>query len=127
LYQKYPSILIEGKYENTDATTSADLMTMAKYAFKDLSRPEREYSISIINDLKDFINYKGQELHIGDPIQVASREFYNQFDDIRISLDQLLFISDIKYNLREDNNISITVNAIKYQDKLIQRLVKLIK
>lgn len=127
LYQKYPSILIENKYENTDATTSMDLMTMAKYAFKDLSRPEKEYNISMINNLKDFIDYQGQELRIGDPIQLASREFYDQFDDIRVSLDQLLFISDIKYNLREDNNVSITVNSIKYQDKLIQRLVKLIK
>lgn len=127
LYQKYPSILIENRYENTTATNSLDLLTMAKYAFKDLSRPEREYNISVINNLKDFINYQGQELRIGDPIQVASREFYSQFDDIRVSLDQLLFISDIKYNLREDNNISITVNTIKYQDKLIQRLVKLIK
>lgn len=127
LYQTYPSILVENKYTNTDATSSWDLLTMAKYAFKDLSYPEREYSISMINNAKDFLNYQGQELHIGDPIQLASKEFYNQFDDIRISLDQLLFITDLKYNLREDNNISITVNSIKYQDKLIQRLIKLIK
>ena len=89
--------------------------------------PERGYSISLINNIDQFYGYKGQELKIGDSIRLKANEFYDGFDDISSSLNQLLFITDIKYNLRKDTDINLTVNAIKYQDKLIQRLAKLIQ
>lgn len=127
IYKNYPSIILENKYSNTDATTSKDLLLLAQNAFKDLSNPERGYSITLINDANECEGYYGQELKIGDSIRVRGNEFYNGFDDISRSLNQLLFITDIKYDLRKDTDISLTVNAIKYQDKLIQRLAKLIK
>jgi hypothetical protein len=126
LYKFFPGIILETTYNNPDATTSQDLFTLATNYFKDLSRPERGYSISVI-DAASLSGYKGQELHIGDAIQLDAEEFYDEYDAIKKTLSQYLFITDISYDLRKDSDIQLTVNSIKYQEKLIQRLVKLIK
>ena len=127
IYSKYPAMMLESKYSNTDATDSKQLLMLAKNYFKDLFNPERSYSITLINDLNNCIGYRGQELKVGDSIRLRANEFYDGFDDISSSLNQLLFITDIKYTLRKDTDISLTVNAIKYQNKLIKRLAKLIQ
>lgn len=140
LYKKYPGILLEDSYSNENATTSSDLYVLAKNAFKDKQEPERGYSISLIdaynsllintktdNNIKNWTRYLGQELKIGEGILIDVEEYYSDYDDIYKSLSQYLFITDISYGLRKDSDIQITVNTIKYQDKLIQRLVKLIK
>lgn len=126
LYSNFSGIILESTYENKNATTSSDLFTLATNAFKDLSEPERNYNISII-DIPNLQGYIGQELSIGDSILVDSEDFYNENDDVKKTLSQYLFITDISYDLRKDSDISLTVNSIKYQEKLIQRLVKLIK
>ena len=126
LYKFFPGIILETTYSNPDATTSQDLFTLAGNHFKDLSRPERGYSISVI-DAASLSGYKGQELHIGDAIQLDAEEFYDEYDAVKKTLSQYLFITDISYDLRKDSDIQLTVNSIKYQEKLIQRLVKLIK
>ena len=127
IYSKYPAMMLENKYSNTDATDSKQLLMLAKNYFKDLSNPERNYSITLIDNLNNCVGYKGQELKVGDSIRLRASEFYDSFDDISSSLNQLLFITDIKYTLRKDTDISLTVNAIKYQNKLIKRLAKLIQ
>lgn len=126
LYQHFPGIVLETTYSNNDATTSNDLLVLAKHYFKDLSQPERGYNISFI-DVATLKGYQGQELHIGDAIQLDAEEFYDEYDNIKRTLSQYLFITDISYDLRKDSGIQLTVNSIKYQEKLIQRLVKLIK
>lgn len=127
IYSKYPAMMLESKYSNTDAIDSKQLLMLAKNYFKDLSAPERGYSITLIDNINSCIGYKGQELKIGDSIRLRANEFYEGFDDISSSLNQLLFITDIKYTLRKDADISLTVNAIKYQNKLIKRLARLIQ
>lgn len=126
LYIQYPNILLEDSYKNEDATTSAELLKMAEYAFRDKMNPEQSYQIAYINaDLLD--GYDKTELKIGDGIRIDAEEYYEERDDIFNSLSQFLFITDISYKLRDSANIQLTVNNIKYQEKLIQRLVKLIK
>lgn len=127
LYTQYPSVVLEGNYHNDDATTSQDLLILAQNEFKDKSYPERGYTITVIDNLSLLHGYEGQELKIGDSIALRANEFYDGFDDIKNSLSQYLFITDIKYTLRKDTDVSLTVNSIKYQDKMLQRLVKLIK
>ena len=122
----FPEVLLEQNYKNEQATTNTDLYNMARLAFKDLSQPERNYNISVINSRK-VEGYYGQELSIGDGIQVDVSEYYNGVDNVSQTMSQYLFITDLSYSLRKDSDISITVNSIKYQDKLIRRLVKLIK
>ena len=140
LYQQFPGVLLETSYTNEHAATSAELYQMASIAFKDQIDVENSYSISLINAYKDlsikkdgdqslttYENYRGQELKIGESILVDAEEYYDRRDDLQRALSQYLFITDLSYDLRKDSDISLTVNAIKYQDKLIQRLVKLIK
>lgn len=126
LYANYPSVILESNYSNTDAINSQGLYLAASNYFKDLYNPERQYNITII-DVNHLKGYSGQQLRIGDPIKVNADEYYDEYDDVKEALKQYLFISDLSYNLRSDADIGITVNTIKYQDKLLQRLVKLIK
>ena len=119
-------MLLEGNYTNDSATDSKDLLLLAKNAFKDLSNPERNYSLTFI-DINSLRGYEGQRLDIGTSIQLDINDYVEEYGDLSQALSQFLFISDISYDLRKDSDINLTVNIIKYQDKLIQRLAKLIQ
>ena len=101
-------------------------MLLSTYAFKDKSRPEKDYQITYIN-ANALSGYDNIELKIGDGILVDAEDYYDEIDNITEALSQYLFITDISYDLRKDSDIQLTVNSIKYQEKLIQRLVRLIK
>lgn len=126
LHDTYPNLFFEGVFEYPTATSSEELLQMAEYAFKGKSQPEVNYSMTIL-DVFSLHGYKGEELKIGYPIMVNVSDY--QLDNLRMQkdMDQYLFITDITYSLRSDSNINITVNSIKYDDKLIQKLVKLIR
>lgn len=126
IYQQFPGIIFENTYSNQDVTTSQELYNLAKNYFKDMSYPERNYSLSLI-DNSSLLGYNGQEIAVGDGILLDVEEYYDEYDDVRKTLSQYLFITDISYTLRSASDIQLTVNSIKYQEKLIQRLVKLIK
>lgn len=127
IYTKYPNLIYEQAYTNEDATTPQELLTMAQWAFKDYNQPESNYNISVI-DSNTLKGYKGQELAIGDGIEVNATELYDDVgSDIYKSLIQYLYITDISYDLRQDDSIQLTVNSIKYRDKVIGELVKLIR
>lgn len=126
LYKQFPSILLEQKYQNEDATNSLELLQMAKLAMQDFNNIEREYNITTI-DTFALKGYEGQQINIGDSIALNAEELYTGFDDIKESLKQYLFVTDISYTLRQDTDVNLTVNKIKYQDKMIQQLAKLIK
>ena len=78
-------------------------------------------------DYYSLLNYKGEELKPGYGIQINANEYYDENDDIYTALKQYLFITDVSYTLRKDDDLNITVNSIKYQEKLLQSLVKLIR
>ena len=99
---------------------------MAKLAFKDYSSPEKQYNITVI-DAAALEGYEGQELHIGDSILLNTPDYYDSVDETYRAINQYLYISDISYSLRQDTDIALTVNPIKYQDKLLQSIVKLIR
>ena len=126
IYTNYQGLLLEGTYANNNATTSQELYTLASYYMKDITQPEKGYNITII-DINSLEGYIGQELKIGSSIQINTNEYYDDYDDVAKAISQPLFITDISYELRKDSDIQLTVNIVKYQDKLIQRLVKLIK
>lgn len=125
LYTNYPSILLESKFSNKDATTSEELYKLASLYFKDISQPEKQYNIGLI-DTSLLDGYSGQEIKLGDAIQLKVEDFYTDLDDIYELLSQFLFVTDIGYKLRE-NTFNVTVDSIKYQEKLLQSLVKLIR
>ena len=101
-------------------------MRMAELAFKDYTSPEKQYNISLI-DAAALQGYQGQELSIGDGILLQTADYYTEMDETYRALNQYLYISDISYTLRTDADIALTVNTIKYQDKLLQSIVKLIR
>ena len=125
LYDHYSNVLFEKSYTNSDATTSEELYNAAMNELLDTTIPERSYNMSII-DWHSLKGYDGHELRIGDPIKINADELYSDKDFVYQSLSQLLFISDISYTLRDPSSLSVTVNNVKYSDKLISRLVSLI-
>ena len=126
LHRTYPHLIYEKAYENADATTSEQLLAAAQFAFRQYNDVERQYNIQTI-DLAGLKGYDGQHLQIGDAIELDADELYEAYDDIKTSLLQYLYVSDISYDLRNDANIQLTVNDIKYSDKVIGELVKLIR
>ena len=87
--------------------------------------PEKQYNITIM-DMNNVIGDRSL-FRIGEPIAINAQEYYSEPDDIFQALSQFLFITDISYTLRNDADIQLTVNSIKYQEKLLQQLVKLIR
>ena len=126
LYKEYSGILLESVYSNSDAVTSKQLYSLASNFLKDKMEPEKGYSIAII-DTNTLNGYVGQELSIGSSIEVNASDYYDKNDFLLKTLSQYLYITDISYDLRVPSDIQLTVNSNKYQEKLIQRLVKLIK
>ena len=124
--KKYPNILFEQRYECSTATSSEELYKMAELFFKDKNQPERNYSITI-TDLCSLLGYNGEELTIGTAIQLDNLDYYVGSGLITSALEQLLFITDISYTLRVDTGVALTVNTIKYEDKLIEQIVKFIR
>ena len=131
LYQNYPNLMLENTYSNNDATTSLELYQFAKQYFNKYCQPERNYNISTI-DVAQLRGYQGDAtvLHVGDAIELDPNEYVDTKaadDPVYSALNQYLFISDISYKLRSDADIQLTVNDIKYEDKLIKSLATLIR
>ena len=136
LYNNYPNVILENKFSPEDASNSWEVYVLSKNAFKDLSYPEKDYSLKVINSTQllmtdesgsNWVKYADKELTIGEAIAINSNDLYKNFDEVKRSLQQYLFITDISYTLRNDTDVQLTVNIIKYQDKIIRRLVNLIK
>lgn len=126
IYTEYPFLMLEDNYKYELATTSEELLKMSQLVFKGKKQPEKGYSVSMI-DIHSLTGYIGQELKPGQGILLDAFEYYDEYDDLYTALSQYLFITDVSYSLRSDADISITVNSIKYQEKLLQSLVKLIR
>lgn len=126
IYRQYPFIMLEDNYKYDLATSSSDLLKNAELVFKSKKEPEKAYIISLL-DINSLNGYKGQELFPGQGILLKANDYYDANDSIYNALVQYLFITDVSYNLRNDGDISITVNSIKYEEKLLQSLVKLIR
>lgn len=126
IYQAFPNVLLETSFSYDKATTSEELLRMAQLAMRDKTHPEENYTISLL-DAYSLQGYRGQRIKIGDSIALDANEFYGEIDDLYKALTKFLFITDINYTLRDSANVNVTVNTIKYQDKLLQQLVKLIR
>lgn len=126
IYNDYPFLLLEDNYSYPLATTSSELLKMSEFIFKGKKQPEKNYTMSLI-DINSLKGYVGQELFPGQGIAIDANQYYDEDDDIYQALSQYLFITDVSYDLRDDASINITVNSIKYQEKLLQSLVKLIR
>lgn len=131
IYNNYNFLILENNYENTTATKSTDLLKLAQYAFRDYQKPEAQYNITTI-DLSSLANYQnfdyeGVEIRVGDGIRINAQDYYNSYDTLYKDLSQFLFVTSIQYDLRKATDISLGVNSIKYQDKLIDKLIQYIR
>ena len=125
LYNKYPALLLEAKYEDSTSTTAELLYKAAYNAFKNMITPEPSYSVTAL-DIRNSQNINLFGLELGDQIRILDEVIQEKPDQLKKLLQQELFISSINYTLRSDSDIKLTVNSIRYDDKLLSRLVKLI-
>ena len=126
IYNTYGNVILENSYNNSTAVNAEELYTAASNYFKDKAAPEKQYNISVI-DIYSLKGYNNQKIQVTDQIRLAGQDFYDEMDELKDLINQPLFVSEISYSLRSDGDIKLTVNTIKYQDKLIRKLVSLIK
>ena len=126
IYNTYGNVILENSYSNSTAVNAEELYIAASNYFKDKAAPEKQYNISVI-DIYSLKGYNNQKIQVTDQIRLAGQDFYDEMDELKDLINQPLFVSEISYSLRSDGDIKLTVNTIKYQDKLIRKLVSLIK
>lgn len=126
IYNTYGNAILENSYSNSTAVNAEELYIAASNYFKDKAAPEKQYNISVI-DIYSLKGYNNQKIQVTDQIRLAGQDFYDEMDELKDLINQPLFVSEISYSLRSDGDIKLTVNTIKYQDKLIRKLVSLIK
>ena len=126
IYNTYGNVVLENSYNNSTAVNAEELYVAASNYFKDKTAPEKQYNISVI-DIYSLKGYNNQKIQVTDQIRLAGQDFYDEMDELKDLINQPLFVSEISYSLRSDGDIKLTVNTIKYQDKLIRKLVSLIK
>lgn len=126
IYNTYGNVILENSYNNSTAVNAEELYVAASNYFKDKAAPEKQYNISVI-DIYSLKGYNNQKIQVTDQIRLAGQDFYDEMDELKDLINQPLFVSEISYSLRSDGDIKLTVNVIKYQDKLIRKLVSLIK
>lgn len=126
IYNTYGNVVLENSYSNSTAVNAEELYIAASNYFKDKAAPEKQYNISVI-DIYSLKGYNNQKIQVTDQIRLAGQDFYDEMDELKDLINQPLFVSEISYSLRSDGDIKLTVNVIKYQDKLIRKLVSLIK
>lgn len=126
IYNTYGNAILENSYSNSTAVNAEELYVAASNYFKDKAAPEKQYNISVI-DIYSLKGYNNQKIQVTDQIRLAGQDFYDEMDELKDLINQPLFVSEISYSLRSDGDIKLTVNTIKYQDKLIRKLVSLIK
>ena len=126
IYNTYGNAILENSYNNSTAVNAEELYIAASNYFKDKAAPEKQYNISVI-DIYSLKGYNNQKIQVTDQIRLAGQDFYDEMDELKDLINQPLFVSEISYSLRSDGDIKLTVNTIKYQDKLIRKLVSLIK
>lgn len=119
-------MVLENSYSNSTAVNAEELYVAASNYFQDKAAPEKQYNISVI-DIYSLKGYNNQKIQVTDQIRLAGQDFYDEMDELKDLINQPLFVSEISYSLRSDGDIKLTVNVIKYQDKLIRKLVSLIK
>lgn len=122
---KYPSICLETTYTNNTATTSQFLYEAAMAQFKDLSNPEPDYNVGILDNF-EINDISILNLQLGDQVRISKEILQEEQTEIKKMLENVLFVTSIKYNLRNDMSMNINVNKIKYTDVLISRLARIL-
>ena len=113
----YGDYLIEGYYQNSDATTDLELLQQAIISKNKLCYPQITYNIGII-DLSSLENYKFLKINVGDKIKLAD-DLFLQYNP---NYQNYLEITGISYNLRQPENTQLTVNKQDLDSRLIQQL-----
>jgi hypothetical protein len=139
MYTKYNNLIVENTYQNDSALTPSLLLKAAKNKFSELSSPEPDYSVSMLDvynedaSIRSFIeisdqikintNETGYNIEYDEYEKSSKKAYSNKLEEL---LKKTLFISEISYSLRSDGDVSVTVNPVRYSDVMIDRLAKLL-
>jgi hypothetical protein len=139
MYTTYDNLIVENTYTNDSALTPQLLLKAAQNKFNELSEPEPNYNVSMLDVYNENASIRSN-IEITDQIHLNTQETgfvleYNEYnalpktinkDKLICLLNKTLFITGISYSLRTDEKVSITVNPVRYGDILIDRLAKLL-
>jgi hypothetical protein len=117
LKKDYGQYLVEGYYENTIESDSLNLYRQALLISREHFAPQENYSLSYLNS-SDLVNININPIFVGDFIKIRGEDL-----GILNSASNELQVVAISEILREENNISLTVNKIRRNDILVQKLL----
>jgi hypothetical protein len=117
----YGQFLTEGYYENSIENSSFNLYKQALDSIKFHSHPSEDYSLTYI-DSSQIIGSPINLIGVGDLIQVNSKKL-----GILKNENNLVEVTQINRELRDDSNIQLTVDQIRKNTSFIEKLLDSIK
>jgi hypothetical protein len=117
LKKDYREYLREGYYENTIESNSFNLYLQGLLVSKEHFSPQEDYSLSYINS-SDLVGINLKAISVGDFIKIRGEKL-----GILNSSQNELQVVSISENLRNDKDVSLTVNKIRRNDILVQKLL----
>jgi len=117
LKKQYGEYISEGFYKNDIESDSRKLYAQGKYFFLDFNTPKDDYSISYL-DISDIIGKDIDLIDIGDFISL--KDYPLEF----INIENELRVVSISKKLKDNHNISISVERRNKTKELLEQIIK---
>lgn len=117
LKSKYGHVLLEGFYEDDVETDSYSLYKKALLSLKDYDYPSEDYSITYI-DASDVLGTETNLIEVGDYINISGENL-----GILHNAKNKIQVTGISRNLRSADDISLTVENVKQNNTLVQKIL----
>ena len=128
IYTTYDSYIYEQSYENTDELDSVSLYNQAVAYYEDYNKPSANYTAEVL-DLGALEPIALPRLKVGYRIRVYN-DYLNLNDDdennIQFTNNELI-ITNISYDLRKCQKVSIGVEQVTQYQSILQKLIKTIQ
>lgn len=122
IYKDCNVLLLESNFTSSVAYNSESLLSEALNYYKDYEKPQVQFSLTVFQ-----FDQANSPLRIGDQISLNVEDLYKEYSIIKEALENKLFITEISYNLRKKDSINLSIQTVSYQDRLLSKLIKLIK
>lgn len=137
IYSNYGDFIYEAKYENTDELDSVSLFNQGITYFQQQKRPIANYSITVLDiaalecigipnlTIGSKIRVYNQLLNLKD-VEYINNEPVQAEDNISYSNNELI-VTELSYELRNPEKISISVQQVDNYQTIIEKLLLSIK
>lgn len=117
LKKDYGEFLLEGYYENEIETDPEKLYREGLLFANGVKEPLQDYNLSYL-DISNLTERDIKDLKAGDVIKIRHKNFNLSEKEINVQ------IQNITKELRNQGNITLGIDRLEYQQKLVEKLLK---